>query len=93
MPDEEHIENSLKISPIPLSLPMTVTQKNGYPCVMLRRTITETELLKIIVACALFEVPIQVIPTFQDRARSVASMVEKGILYYKNEEKEFFFNI
>lgn len=68
-----------------------VTQKNNSPAVELRMNTTNSDLLKKIVQCAFHSRPIILMPVFNDKVKSIGSLIEKGILYVK--KGEYYFNI
>jgi hypothetical protein len=80
---------------IPLYFYVSVTekqQKGGvYPCLELRRVITSFPLIKSILSCAFHETPIITIPTFTNKILSLSSLVEKGVLYYNEKDKNYYF--
>lgn len=78
---------------IPLQCSVVVTQINGVPALELRRKITNLEVLKNVVWCALHETPIVVIPKFNNRIQSVASLMDKGVVHYDKELGQYFFTI
>jgi len=68
-----------------------VTQKNNCPAVELRMSTTNSELLKKIVQCSFHSRPIVLMPVFNDKVKSIGSLIEKGILFVK--DGDYFFNI
>lgn len=77
---------------LPIEIPVIITHKNGQPAVELRRLTTDTELLKLIIRMAWHEQPIILLPRFNDKMRSLNSLVEKGVLY-RGDDGQFYFNI
>ena len=72
-------------------IPIIVTEKNNLPCIELRKAITDSELIKKIINCAFHERPIILMPSFNDKIKSIGSLIEKGILYRK--DNQFYFTI
>lgn len=70
---------------IPFTVSIIATQKNNKPCLELRRVTTDQEIIKNILMCAFDSTPIIIMPTFNNRIRAIASLIEKGILYQKKE--------
>ena len=71
------------------SVSIVVTQKNSKPAIELRALTTDPASIKGLVSCAYHDIPVIVMPKFYDLTKSLASLVEKGILY--KEGNEFFF--
>lgn len=76
---------------LPFEISVVITHRNGNPCVELRASTTNIEVLKQIISCAFHQRPIIVQPKFRDTFRAVASMAEKGIIY--KEGDQYYFNI
>lgn len=74
-------------------IPITVTHKNNNPAIMLRTETTNEKIIKILVSAAFHKQPLIVQPVFKDEIKSMASLVQKGILYYDKERKNYFFTI
>lgn len=75
----------------PLQVKVIISQKEGKPCIELRRAITETEAIKFIISCAYHNQPIVITPAFTNTLKSISSLVDKGILYRKGDR--YFFTI
>lgn len=78
---------------IPLNISVIVSRKNDKPVLELRRSISDIDLIKIIVSCAFHNQPIIVQPAFSDRMQSLASLIEKGIIYLDKEDNNYKFTI
>lgn len=61
------------------------------PAIELRTLTTDNGIIKQLVTCALYEKPIIIMPIFTKKLDSIASLIQKGILYTK--EDKFYFNI
>lgn len=77
----------------PVRIGVIVTHMRGLPRVILRRSIAEPEIYKDIIACAFDEKPMLIIPTFNDKLKSVSSLIQKGIMYYDENKKAYEFLI
>jgi len=79
------------IDGLPLMCSVVVTKIGDVPAIELRRKITDDGTLRNIVWCALHDQPIVIIPKFNDRIKSIASLIEKGIVYYDSESEQYYF--
>lgn len=73
------------------SVSVVVTEKNNLPCIKLIKEITDTELIKSIISCAFHDRPVILMPKFTDKIKSIGSLVDKGILYRKDNDFYFMF--
>lgn len=71
------------------SVSIVVTQKNSKPAIELRALTTDPNIIKGLVSCAYHDIPVIVMPKFYDLTKSLASLVDKGILYKDGDQ--FFF--
>lgn len=71
---------------------VVVTSKNDMPCVELRSSTNDIDIIKKIVSCAWRSQPIILIPKFYDELKSLNSLIEKGILY-KDDEGQYKFTL
>lgn len=85
------IETEVKKQELPFTVGIVVTFKNNKPALEIRRLTTDLDIIKTIVTCAFNNIPILVIPKFKDDLKSLSSLIEKGILYKK--EDKFYFTI
>jgi hypothetical protein len=76
---------------IPFEISVIVLEYNNLPGIELRKRTNDKELIKKLVSCAYHEIPILVLPKFSDRLKSINSLLEKGIIYYDKEKKQYFF--
>jgi hypothetical protein len=81
----EYQEHSL------MEMPVIILEKHGKPCIELRRAITDQELIKAVVSAAWHEKPIIIIPRFKDKIRSLANLIDKGIIYKDQETEQYLF--
>mgnify|MGYP001374511467 CR=1 FL=1 len=75
---------------LPLAMFVQISIKNNCPCLELRRVITDKESIKFMINCVLKDQPIVVKPSFNNDMRSIASLIEKGILY-KGKDNDYYF--
>jgi len=85
------IEEYDKPQILPFEVNLIITSKNDLPCLEIRRATSNQEVIKQIIHAAFQNQPIVVQPKFTDKFRAINSLMEKGILYKK--ENDFFFNI
>ena len=81
-----------EIPRIPIEIPITVTSGNDMPQIQLKRTIgsgNNSKLLKVIIYCALNNIPLYFVPTFRHKLNSMNSMIQKGIISEKDSNLEF----
>jgi hypothetical protein len=76
---------------IPFEISVIVCNKNNAPTIELRKSTQDKEFIKKLVSCAYHAIPILIIPTFKDRLKSFSSLIDKGIIYYDQEKKEYFY--
>jgi hypothetical protein len=75
---------------VPFYIYVQVQEKNNLPAIELRRLTCEKEIVKAIISAAFREVPIIVMPVFNNKVRSIGSLIEKNLIY--KEGSEFYFN-
>lgn len=73
-----------------LPINVHVMKHNNLPAVQLRKVSNDMDIVKQITKAALDEQPIILFPKFNDKIKSINSMLEKGILFI--EEGEYKFN-
>lgn len=76
---------------VPLGVSMIITDKAGKPCLELRKSIYDLEVIKNLISCAFHEKPIVIQPVFNDKLRAISSLINKGLIVYENEE--FYFTL
>lgn len=78
----------------PLKIAIIITSFYGKPCIELRKQgITNTDIIKTILTAAMNGQPIELYPTFSDLFRSINTLIEKGIIYYNKDTKEYYFTL
>ena len=70
----------MPLNATPISLPVRISEKDGKPCIDLRRVTTDTELLSFILKAAFNNQPVVFLPEFRDRMQSISSAIEKGLI-------------
>lgn len=78
-------------APLLVEVYLIISQKNNKPCIELRRSTTDYSLIKTILSCAFHEIPLIIMPTFSNKLKAVSNLVDKGILYKKNNNYYFTF--
>lgn len=78
---------------IPFQISVVITQKTQQPCIELRRVTKDLDLIKEIISAAFHERPLIFIPKFQDKIKSIGSLIDKGIIYYDEEKQQYFYTI
>lgn len=76
---------------IPMQVSLIVCEYDGKPAIEIRRVIKDVNLIKQILLAANYNRSVLVLPCFRDPLRARAALIEKGIIYEKNNE--CFFNI
>ena len=79
------------IPELPITLSIVVSQRNGKPVIELRKTITDFITIKKILSCAYHEVPINSMPMFSNKIKSISSMIDKGIVYRNEDDNNLYF--
>lgn len=82
-----------KIKALPLEIRIRIINKRGIPSVELRRLCTDPEIIKGLVVAALKNQPVIIMPCFQSKMQSVASMIQHGMLIYDSEKGTYEFII
>jgi hypothetical protein len=72
-----------------LKISVIVSVKDNAPCIELRRTITDPEILKMVVQHAWRGDAIAILPSFSDKVKSINSLIDKGILYREGDKLYF----
>lgn len=74
----------------PIKMNVIVSKKRDIHCLEVRRTIMNYDLMKQIILSALNEEAMVIFPTFNDKLRSLNSMVENGIIYLEDGKYKFY---
>jgi hypothetical protein len=86
--------NELKIDPkdlLPVNL--VITHKRGLPAIEIRRTISDINVVKSVIYCALNDIPVTILPSFSNKILALNALQDKGIIYFDKETNEYNFNI
>jgi len=87
------LDNYDNLGVIPLEIPVQTTKHNkGNPCIELRRSIENINVMKTVIYCAFHDIPITFVPVFRDRLKSLNSLIEKGLIYRDKESGQYYFN-
>jgi len=78
---------------LPLSLKIIITRKRDSPCIEIRKSISNVEDIKKIIRATMRGEPLTIFPVFPDRIRSINSLIEKGIIYYDQEDGQYYFTL
>lgn len=76
-----------------LDINVLTMMKNNQPAVELRRLVLDTEVMKKLLKCAYYNVPIILRPRFTDKTKSLSHAVQIGILYIDEADGNYKFNI
>lgn len=82
------LQQQVKEAPL-VEIYLVISQKNSKPILELRRATTNMDLIKTILSCAFKEVPLIVMPTFSNKLKALSTLVDKGILYRRNNNYYF----
>ncbi len=88
MPEKTALHYSL-----PLEVSIQIHEKNGLPAVELRRNTTDPKVITALLTCAFRKIPIIIQPKFTDTKQSLATMIDKGIVYLNAADHQYYFNI
>lgn len=80
---------------VTLNLCVTYT-KCGQGCVPtleIRKVIRDPEIIKEILSAAFHDETITAVPNFTNKVKALATLQEKGIIYYNEKEKKYLFII
>jgi hypothetical protein len=58
-----------------------------------RQNINNDETIKIILSAIMHGKPVIVYPVFTDIHRSIAMLIEKGVIYYNKDTKEYYYTL
>jgi len=82
---------------LPLDVYLIVSQRlignTHKPCIELRRVTTDADIIKNVLSAAFHNKPIIIAPMFRNRTKSMATLIEKGIIYLNNKDNKYYFNI
>jgi len=78
---------------ISFSVPLSIIYKNGEKAIELRKTTSNTQLIKILIYCAMHDQPVLIFPAFTDKLRAICRLQEEGILEMDKESGKYYFLI
>lgn len=74
----------------PLSdINLIITDKNGKPCLEIRKKFIEPTIIKAILTGAFQNVPVIFQPSFKDSIKATNTLIQKGIIYKEGENYYF----
>lgn len=76
---------------LPLTVSLIVSEKNGKPIIEVRRSTSDMQAIKTLISCAFHKKAVTVLPTFTNELKSLSSLVEKGLIYWNEEKKQYYF--
>lgn len=79
------------VQTVPIPMSVIVSKNNGRPMIELRKTITDLDLIKLVISCGYKEKGLVFVPTFSSRLRSINSLIEKGFIYHEDGKYYFTF--
>lgn len=82
---EQQLEKHKVAIQTPFEISVIVTTKNDRPCIELRRSVQDPEIIKTLVSCAFHNVPVIVVPRFTNTMQSLNTLVNKGVIYREGE--------
>jgi len=92
MEREQTITDDILNTDTLLKVPIIVSDKFDKPCLELRRqNISNVEFMKQIISAALNGTSITIYPSFTDMHRSINTLIQKGIIYYNKDTKEYYY--
>lgn len=78
---------------LPIRVNVVIFAKNGQPCIKLIRCSNESNLIKQVCSAAFNDKQITILPQFTDKLQSIASMTQKGIIYFNEDKNQYEFLI
>jgi len=78
---------------LPFEVNLSISEKNGKPYLEVRRGTDNPEIIKKIINSALKREPIILYPKFTYPMKSIATLIEKGVLWKNPETQQLEFNI
>lgn len=79
---EELTNNHLEVN-------LIVSDKNGSPVIELRKCTNNTEIIKTLVSCAYRNEPVIIYPKFNNKIQSINTLLQKGVIYFCDEEQQY----
>jgi len=72
-----------------ITVPVAICDKNGKPAVEIRKSVTDTDIIRYILTAAYRDQPIIVMPNFRDKLQSLDAMQKKEMIKYNFEDDEY----
>lgn len=76
---------------IPLTIYCVVMEKDGLPCIELRKRTANIEIIKILVSCAFHGRPVVLMPEFTNKMKALGNMLNMGLIYQDKRSGEYYF--
>ena len=76
-----------------IRLSMSITHHQDKPAIVVKRTTTDAEQIKQLIRAALNEQPLIFYPSVRDKRMALASLQNKGIIYFDSDKEEYEFLI
>ena len=74
-----------------IDIQLIVAYQNNIPSLILRKHISDPELMKVLISCAFRDIPVYIFPSFKNRIFAINSLLEKGLIYKENNQYFFTF--
>lgn len=74
-----------------ITVNLQVTNKRGKPCLVMRKTITDSDVIKNLVTNAWHDQTIVILPIFEDKVNALNSLIKNGILYKDKHDGQYKF--
>jgi len=84
---------SSQLNEIPIKTPVRVLQKHDLPALELRRFVQDVDICKELIRAAFYDKPLVILPQFTDKFKALASLQEKGLIYWDSEDNQWYFNL
>ena len=68
---------------------LSVLEHNSSPCIQLRVRTTNINEIKLLIYAALNEQPIIILPHFNNKLKSICSLIDKGIIAKIEDDYDF----
>jgi len=72
---------------------LVITEKNGLPCLEIRKVTTDPATIRDLISSAFHQRPVIMQPVFRDRIKAVGSLQEKGIIQFDSETEQYVYLI
>lgn len=80
----------IKKAGIAYPVSLVISHKQDKPILEIRKSTSDTEVIKAILSCAFNNTPLIVQPTFSDRFKAISSLLDKGVIYAGDDGNYYF---